>query len=127
MPSCRDTARCPRTRRYRRRRGAGVSERVSRNRGRRARRRRAPGLDRKSTRLNSSHSQISYAVFFLKKKDALVQLPADQPLFIGLEALYSTALATLDLIPFVAWRTEPARMLANGTYRPVALLIQGHT
>src|SRR5205085_12563603 len=25
-------------------------------------------LDRKSTRLNSSHSQISYAVFFLKKK-----------------------------------------------------------
>src|SRR2546430_13092805 len=30
------------------------------------RRRRA--LDRKSTRLNSSHSQISYAVFCLKKK-----------------------------------------------------------
>src|SRR2546430_3380814 len=30
--------------------------------------RRADGLDRKSTRLNSSHSQISYAVFCLKKK-----------------------------------------------------------
>src|SRR2546430_8699214 len=29
---------------------------------------RAPG-DRKSTRLNSSHSQISYAVFCLKKKN----------------------------------------------------------
>src|SRR5256886_3928793 len=28
----------------------------------------APGPDRKSTRLNSSHSQISYAVFCLKKK-----------------------------------------------------------
>src|SRR5256886_8955699 len=28
----------------------------------------APGEDRKSTRLNSSHSQISYAVFCLKKK-----------------------------------------------------------
>src|SRR2546427_12617142 len=27
-----------------------------------------PMLDRKSTRLNSSHSQISYAVFCLKKK-----------------------------------------------------------
>src|SRR5688572_28863615 len=27
-----------------------------------------PGKDRKSTRLNSSHSQISYAVFCLKKK-----------------------------------------------------------
>src|SRR2546430_3914213 len=30
--------------------------------------RRALGEDRKSTRLNSSHSQISYAVFCLKKK-----------------------------------------------------------
>src|SRR3712207_7659296 len=39
-------------------------------RGRRARRRerrRDPG-DRKSTRLNSSHANISYAVFCLKKK-----------------------------------------------------------
>src|SRR2546421_1030339 len=27
-----------------------------------------PGADRKSTRLNSSHDQISYAVFCLKKK-----------------------------------------------------------
>src|SRR2546427_5874753 len=31
----------------------------------------APVLDRKSTRLNSSHSQISYAVFCLKKKKTL--------------------------------------------------------
>src|SRR5688572_32614714 len=29
---------------------------------------RGSGIDRKSTRLNSSHSQISYAVFCLKKK-----------------------------------------------------------
>src|SRR2546430_12488904 len=29
-------------------------------------------LDRKSTRLNSSHSQISYAVFCLKKKKKIV-------------------------------------------------------
>src|SRR2546430_8554017 len=31
-----------------------------------------PNPDRKSTRLNSSHSQISYAVFCLKKKENLV-------------------------------------------------------
>src|SRR2546421_7804091 len=31
-------------------------------------RRPRPGADRKSTRLNSSHDQISYAVFCLKKK-----------------------------------------------------------
>src|SRR5438270_10398305 len=30
---------------------------------------RSGGEDRKSTRLNSSHSQISYAVFCLKKKN----------------------------------------------------------
>src|SRR2546430_9966615 len=32
--------------------------------------------DRKSTRLNSSHSQISYAVFCLKKKKLQAQTPA---------------------------------------------------
>src|SRR2546430_3941659 len=31
-----------------------------------------PILDRKSTRLNSSHSQISYAVFCLKKKKSRI-------------------------------------------------------
>src|SRR2546430_7445437 len=30
------------------------------------------GIDRKSTRLNSSHSQISYAVFCLKKKKSAI-------------------------------------------------------
>src|SRR2546430_11081422 len=41
--------------------------------------------DRKSTRLNSSHSQISYAVFCLQKKDAgppeglaVRQIPVDR-------------------------------------------------
>src|SRR2546430_11289495 len=33
-----------------------------------------PGADRKSTRLNSSHSQISYAVFCLKKQNYTNQL-----------------------------------------------------
>src|SRR2546430_4228606 len=33
--------------------------------------------DRKSTRLNSSHSQISYAVFCLKKKKTHHDLPPD--------------------------------------------------
>src|SRR5258707_2891461 len=31
----------------------------------------SPDLDRKSTRLNSSHANISYAVFCLKKKEKL--------------------------------------------------------
>src|SRR2546430_7133932 len=40
--------------------------------------RRAPrGRDRKSTRLNSSHSQISYAVFCLKKKATITHYAMD--------------------------------------------------
>src|SRR2546430_10094132 len=35
-------------------------------------RRKRPERDRKSTRLNSSHSQISYAVFCLKKQNRLL-------------------------------------------------------
>src|SRR5256886_13653723 len=37
-------------------------------RGQREQQSKREGEDRKSTRLNSSHSQISYAVFCLKKK-----------------------------------------------------------
>src|SRR2546427_4446551 len=46
---------------------------------------RAPGdgKDRKSTRLNSSHSQISYAVFCLKKKKQ------DSAFFVELEAQWN--------------------------------------
>src|SRR2546430_12543734 len=38
-----------------------------------------PTRDRKSTRLNSSHSQISYAVFCLKKKKTTLQVLAAFP------------------------------------------------
>src|SRR5258707_11494295 len=37
--------------------------------------RRELGLDRKSTRLNSSHANISYAVFCLKKKKKNFRMP----------------------------------------------------
>src|SRR3712207_7985239 len=36
-------------------------------------------LDRKSTRLNSSHANISYAVFCLKKKNALPESATSRP------------------------------------------------
>src|SRR5438876_9178177 len=35
--------------------------------------------DRKSTRLNSSHPSISYAVFCLKKKNIIPDIPEDPP------------------------------------------------
>src|SRR3982751_7014555 len=51
---------------------------AGRKRGRADKRRPATKADRKSTRLNSSHDQISYAVFCLKKKKEreLVGVPA---------------------------------------------------
>src|SRR5438034_8800859 len=70
-------------------RQADVADRVRRD-GARAHargRRSLPSRDRKSTRLNSSHTVISYAVFCLKKKksktrnksDSKVHLVAEPP------------------------------------------------
>src|SRR2546422_3878819 len=50
--------------------GGGGTGAVMRWRGRDLRRAPPPRLDRKSTRLNSSHGYISYAVFCLKKKNS---------------------------------------------------------
>src|SRR2546430_4573984 len=52
-------------------RGSPLLVWVGRRDGRGARRGRGKS-DRKSTRLNSSHSQISYAVFCLKKKKIII-------------------------------------------------------
>src|SRR5476649_2994742 len=38
------------------------------------------GLDRKSTRLNSSHTVSSYAVFCLKKKNTITKLEVEEDL-----------------------------------------------
>src|SRR2546422_7177575 len=48
----------------------------------------APELDRKSTRLNSSHGYISYAVFCLKKKKKKLISNADRS--IHLKAMINT-------------------------------------
>src|SRR2546427_8626744 len=52
----------------------GVCQR-SRDRDARPAERHRRARDRKSTRLNSSHSQISYAVFCLKKKKKYEKIP----------------------------------------------------
>src|SRR5438309_11139743 len=54
------------------RRSGGYRRQRPRARRRRLRPPRPRARDRKSTRLNSSHSSISYAVFCLKKKIALL-------------------------------------------------------
>src|SRR2546430_13319454 len=45
--------------------------------------------DRKSTRLNSSHSQISYAVFCLKKKNKLIAIAHRLPIISSLHLVHA--------------------------------------
>src|SRR2546429_1080716 len=63
------------------------SNRRSRPSARQRRQRLRARADRKSTRLNSSHGYISYAVFCLKKKKKLRSLSPEYPLYIDLRAL----------------------------------------
>src|SRR2546430_12610047 len=75
LPICRD--------RGRRRRAAGRRDHpagAGLHAGPARRVRRLP-RDRKSTRLNSSHSQISYAVFCLKKKNNITTPQPIRPLY----------------------------------------------
>src|SRR5688572_31365071 len=65
-----------------------------------------PPLDRKSTRLNSSHSQISYAVFCLKKKKHHTDISNADP-------KKHAATPDTDLLPHVVSSCSP---------RPAALL-----
>src|SRR3972149_1383840 len=54
-------------------------------------------IDRKSTRLNSSHSQISYAVFCLKKKNAFEKVGSSKTDHSDVvEAIFGTIKATAE-------------------------------
>src|SRR2546427_6380389 len=70
--------------------GSGHCPAARRSRARRTGAARAAGCrDRKSTRLNSSHSQISYAVFCLKKKKKKKEKVYVRSVCIGLSAQQS--------------------------------------
>src|SRR2546430_12643478 len=59
------------------------------------------GKDRKSTRLNSSHSQISYAVFCLKKKTIRLPLLVPNITYAPGAALWPTCRVHKTLMPHV--------------------------
>src|SRR2546427_2626875 len=67
--------------------------------------------DRKSTRLNSSHSQISYAVFCLKKKNKMHRPPSPPRMDIILEFLDDPGNGTLiHAAPGIAKTPRPVGM-----------------
>src|SRR5256886_3864420 len=78
--------------------------------------------DRKSTRLNSSHSQISYAVFCLKKKKLHGRLGSDVTKCLARTPAnpyitYATIRASLGPIR----STSSTRAVPGRAFRPVAL------
>src|SRR5208282_3210794 len=58
--------------------------------------------------------------------EMLAALTAERPLVLLLEDLHWSDASTLDLIAAIARRTEPARLLILGTYRPVEMLARDH-
>src|SRR2546421_6695331 len=59
----------------------------------------SPNRDRKSTRLNSSHDQISYAVFCLKTKEHTSELQSRSDLVCSLLLDTATQRARADAMP----------------------------
>jgi predicted ATPase len=57
---------------------------------------------------------------------ALETLTADSPLVLLFEDLHWSDFSALELISAIARRTEPARLLIIGTYRPVEMLVGAH-
>src|SRR2546421_5384863 len=87
---------------------------------------RAGEKDRKSTRLNSSHDQISYAVFCLKKKKHNIQPERNQRCTIQVDAEITLAegggiirLATLQ-------RHTPTPDTPEKHTHSIAMIINGH-
>ena len=58
--------------------------------------------------------------------EALEVMAAEKPLALLLEDLHWSDPSTLELIATIARRTEPARLLILGTYRPVEMLASDH-
>src|SRR5256885_7313550 len=83
-------------------------------------------IDRKSTRLNSSHLVISYAVFCLKKKNRLLAVDTVQLLAAVLptaliQHLLTFLLSRPDLLPDPAYCLLVACVSYDDTITPYAL------
>ena len=59
-------------------------------------------------------------------EQALEALTAEAPLVLLIEDLHWSDFSTLELIAAVARRSEAARLLILGTYRPVEMLTHDH-
>jgi predicted ATPase len=58
--------------------------------------------------------------------EALEVITQERPLILVLEDLHWSDPSTLDLLSMIARRTEPARLLILGTYRPLDVIVREH-
>src|SRR5262245_20668510 len=58
--------------------------------------------------------------------DALVAVTAQRPLVLVVEDLHWSDHGTMDLLAHVASRSDPARLLVLGTYRPAEAIVREH-
>jgi DNA-binding winged helix-turn-helix (wHTH) protein len=77
-------------------------------------------------RLQSQTQGVTQQRMLREMAQALEALAAESPLVLLLEDLHWSDFSTLELISAIARRSEPARLLIVGTYRPVEMLASDH-
>ena len=77
-------------------------------------------------RLQSQTQGVTQQRMLREMAQALEALMAESPLVLLLEDLHWSDFSTLELISAIARRSEPARLLIVGTYRPVEMLASDH-
>jgi predicted ATPase len=82
-----------------------------------------PELERLQGRLHGT----TPARMLRELAEALEVLTADRALVLLLEDLQWSDPSTVEALAYLGQRPEPARLLVVGTYRPVEVLLQGHT
>jgi DNA-binding winged helix-turn-helix (wHTH) protein/tetratricopeptide (TPR) repeat protein len=79
-----------------------------------------------SARLHAQNQGVTQQRMLREMAQALEALTAEAPLVLLIEDLHWSDFSTLELISAVARRSEAARVLILGTYRPVEMLAHDH-
>ena len=77
-------------------------------------------------RLQGQNQGVTQQRMLREMAQALEALTAEAPLVLLLEDLHWSDFSSLELISAVARRSDPARLLIVGTYRPMEMLADDH-
>ena len=85
-----------------------------------------PELLAPEERLQGQNQEVTQQRMLREMAQALEALAAEAPLVLLLEDLHWSDFSTVELISAIARRSETARLLIVGTYRPVGMLAHDH-